>query len=52
MHSAYRKLGMSMRGYNKAIKIARTIADIGKRERITVEDLSEAIAYRMDVRGL
>ena len=41
---------MSMRGYHKILKIARTIADIDEREKIEVGDLAQAIGYRMDVR--
>lgn len=47
MESAYRKLGMSPRAYNKVLKVARTIADIDESERITIEHLAEAISYRV-----
>ena len=50
LNSAYEKFQMSMRGYHKILKIARTIADIDEREKIEVGDLAQAIGYRMDVR--
>lgn len=46
MEEAYDKLALSMRGHNKIIKIARTIADIDEEEDITVKALAEAIQYR------
>lgn len=36
----------SMRGYEKYIKIARTIADLECRDNINVEDIAEALQYR------
>ena len=36
----------SMRGFNKCLKIARTIADIEYRENISESDIAEAIQYR------
>ncbi len=41
------KLGMSVRGYDKILKLARTIADLDSREEILPQDVSEAIGYRM-----
>ena len=38
--------GTSMRGYDKILKTARTIADLELRERITESDTAEAIQYR------
>ena len=48
MREAYNSFKMSMRGYYKVIKVARTIADIEKSEDIKVEHLSEALGYRVD----
>jgi len=39
--------GLSARGYNKVLKIARTIADLEKKEIISKENISEAIQYRI-----
>lgn len=47
MKSAYEKLGLSIRGYYKIVKVARTIADIEESDNINVNHLMEALAYRM-----
>jgi magnesium chelatase family protein len=43
---AMTKLGLSARAYHRILKVARTIADLDKREKITSQDVSEAIQYR------
>ncbi len=40
------KLGMSARAYDKVLRVARTIADLQKREKIFDEDIMEALQYR------
>lgn len=47
MAEAYEKLNLSMRAYNKVLKVSRTIADINGRENIETEDISEALMYRI-----
>jgi len=42
----YVKRGMSARGLNKVLKVARTIADYESRKDINKNDLCEAISYR------
>ncbi|MDO4870158.1 MAG: YifB family Mg chelatase-like AAA ATPase [Bacillota bacterium] len=49
MEAAYDKLGLSMRGYKKILKIARTIADIDGAPDIREEHVAEALMYRMDL---
>jgi magnesium chelatase family protein len=43
---AFDKLNLSMRGYHKILKVARTIADLQERELIDTTDIQEAILYR------
>jgi magnesium chelatase family protein len=46
MESAFTKLNLSARGYNKIIKISRTIADLDRKEKIGIGHVAEAISYR------
>lgn len=46
VRQAIEKFGISMRGYNKIIKIARTIADLESKENITKNHILEALSYR------
>lgn len=43
---AVEKMGMSMRGYTRIIKVARTIADLSGEARIAPRHIAEAIQYR------
>ena len=43
---AFTKLSMSMRGYHKTLKVARTIADIEHADLIDVKHIQEAIIYK------
>jgi len=43
---AFEKLNLSMRGYHKLLKIARTIADLEGAEQIAPVHVQEAITYR------
>lgn len=48
---AYENLNLSMRGYFKIIKVARTIADLEEKEDINIEHIKEALGYRVsDIR--
>lgn len=44
---AYEKLGLSVRAYHKAVKVARTIADLEESECIEEVHMAEAVGYRI-----
>jgi magnesium chelatase family protein len=42
-------LGLTGRGFDRAIKVARTIADLGGVQDVQADHVAEALSYRMDV---
>lgn len=46
IQQAFTKFGMSMRSYNKILKVARTIADLDGSEQIKTNHITEALHYR------
>jgi magnesium chelatase family protein len=47
LRRAMTSMGFSARAYDRIIKVARTIADLGGRDRIGADDVAEAVQYRM-----
>ena len=47
----YEKMELSVRGYEKILKVARTIADLKEKEKISIEELAEAISYKRIEKG-
>ena len=46
LHLSVDRMHLSMRAYGRVIKVARTIADLRGADRLSAEDIAEAIQYR------
>ena len=46
LETAFKTLNMSARGYNRVLKVARTIADLNKEENVTAKHITLAISFR------
>jgi magnesium chelatase family protein len=46
LEKAYKLYDMTVRGYHKVLKVARTIADLEESELITSKHICEAVCYR------
>ena len=46
LKEAINQFGLSVRAYDKILKVSRTIADLAEKEKIDVDCVSEAIHYR------
>lgn len=49
LSQAVHRMGLSARGYHRAIKVARTIADLADAEDIGIEHVAEALQYRQSI---
>lgn len=44
--AAYRRDTLSLRGYDRCLRVARTIADLDERDEIVAADVTEALSFR------
>lgn len=47
LNEAYRRGSLSLRGYDRSLRVARTIADLDDRDAMSEDDMAEALAFRV-----
>ena len=45
---AYERGGLSARGHQRVLKVARTIADLAERDRVALDDVRAALGWRLE----
>lgn len=51
MEEIFTMMNLSARAYHKIIKVARTIADLDRKDDIEIGHISEAVCYRINDKG-
>ena len=46
------QMGISARGYSRILKISRTIADLDGEDFISLEHISKAVQFRLNINGI